>query len=134
MLSPTKRVMAEYKILLVKMTLDNPTNQQVMLKYEHLCDIHILLGLACIFPLWESMHALIKFAQSKDVFVCDLVVPIKDYQGDVYNIYCDPISKFTTDSFWVFISLLELKHENMHMCWIVDAKFGIPHLAFELNG
>ncbi len=134
MLSPTKRVMAEYKILLVKMTSDNPTNQQVMLKYEHLCDIHILLGLACIFPLWESMYALIKFAQSKDVFVCDLVVPIKDYQGDVYNIYCDPISKFTTDSFWVFISLLELKHENMHMCWIVDAKFGIPHLAFELNG
>jgi hypothetical protein len=89
MLSPAKRVMAEYKILLVKMTLDNPTNQQGMLNYEHLCDIHILLRLACILPLLESMHVLIKFAQSKDVFVCDLVVPIKDCQGDVYNIYYD---------------------------------------------
>ncbi len=134
MLSPAKRVMVEYKTILVKMTLDNPTNQQGMLNYEHLCDIHIFLGLACILPLLESMHALIKFAQSKDVFVCYLVVPIKDCQGDVYNIYCDLISKFTIDSFWVFKSLLELKHENMHMRWIVDAKFGIPHLAFELNG
>ncbi len=30
--------------------------------------------------------------------------------------------------------LLELKHANIHMCWLVDAKCGIPHLAFELNG
>jgi hypothetical protein len=116
------------------MTLDNPTNQQALLNYEHLCDIHILLGLACILPLLESMHALIKFAQSRNAFVCDLVVPIKDYQGDVYNMYSDLISKFTTNSFWAFKSLLELKHENIHMHWIVDAKFGIPHLAFELNG
>jgi hypothetical protein len=29
---------------------------------------------------------------------------------------------------------MELKHENIHMCWLVDAKFGIPHVAFELNG
>ncbi len=40
--------------------------------------------------------------------LCDLVVPIKDCQM--------------------------IQHENIHMCWIVDAKFGIPHLAFELNG
>jgi len=134
MLSPTKRVMVEYKTLLMKITLDNPTNQQAMLNYEHLCDIHILLGLACILPLLESVHALIKFAQSKDVFVCDLVVPIKDCQGDVYNMYYDSTSKFTTDSFSTFKSLLELKHENIHMRWIVDAIFRIPHLVFELNG
>jgi len=134
MLSPTKRVMVEYKTLLMKITLDNPTNQQAMLNYEHLCDIHILLGLACILPLLESVHALIKFAQSKDVFECDLVVPIKDCQGDVYNMYYDSTSKFTTDSFSTFKSLLELKHENIHMRWIVDAIFRIPHLVFELNG
>jgi hypothetical protein len=126
--------MAKYKTLLMKMTLNNLTNQQAMLNYQHLCDIHILLGLACILPLLESMHVLIKFAQSKDVFVCDLVVPIKDCQGDFYNMYCDLTSKFTTDSFWAFESLLELKHGNIHMRWIVDAKSGIPHLAFELNG
>jgi hypothetical protein len=105
-----------------------------MLNYEQLCDIHILLGFACIWPLLEFVHVLIKFAQSRDVFVCDLVVPIKDCQGDVYNMYCDSTFKFTINSFWVFKSLLELKHEIIHMCCIVDAKSRIPHLAFKLNG
>jgi len=36
-----------------------------------------LLGLACILALLESLHAFIKFAKMKDVFVCDLVVVIK---------------------------------------------------------
>jgi hypothetical protein len=37
----------------------------------------------------ELVHALIKFAQSKNVFVCDLVATIKVCQGDVYNMYYD---------------------------------------------
>jgi hypothetical protein len=36
-----------------------------------------LLGLAYILSLPESMHVLIKFAQMKDICVCDLVVIIK---------------------------------------------------------
>ncbi len=86
-----------------------------MLNYEHLCDIHMLLELAYIFPLLESMHVLIKFAQSKAVIICDLVVAIKVCQGDVYSMYYDQTSKFTINSFWAFKSLLELKHENIHM-------------------
>jgi hypothetical protein len=93
-----------------------------------------LFGLACILPWLESVHVLIKFAQFRNVFACDLVTIIKVCQGDVYNMYYDQTSKFIVDSFWAFKSLLELKHDNIHMCWIVDAKFGIPHLAFELNG
>ncbi len=58
----------------------------------------------CIMPLLKYVHALIKFARSKDVFVCDLVATIKVYQGDVYNMYCDQISKLTTNSFWAFKS------------------------------
>ncbi len=129
MLNTTKKIMARYKSVLVKMALDNLINQQIMLNYVHLCDLHIFLGFGCILPLLESMHALIKFAQFWNVYVCDLVC-----QGDVYSMYCDKTSKFIVDSFWVFKSLLELKHENIHMHWIVDAKSGIPHLAFKLNG
>jgi hypothetical protein len=99
MLNPTKRVMAKYKTLLMKMALDIPINQQVMLNYEHLCNIHILLGFVCIFPLLESMHVLIKFAQPKHVFVCDLMVAIKVCQGDVYNMHYDQIFMFIVDSF-----------------------------------
>jgi hypothetical protein len=61
----------------MKTSLDNLANQQFMLNYEHFCDLHIFLGFAYIFPLLESMHALIKFAQSRDVFVCDLVATIR---------------------------------------------------------
>jgi hypothetical protein len=75
----------------------------------------MLLELAYIFPLLESMHVLIKFAQSKAVIICDLVVAIKVCQGDVYSMYYDQTSKFTINSFWAFKSLLELKHENIHM-------------------
>ncbi len=77
MLNHAKRIMAKYKNLLVKMALANPTNQQAMLIYEHFCDFHILLGLVCILHLLKSMHVLVKFAQSRDVFVCDLVATIK---------------------------------------------------------
>jgi hypothetical protein len=61
--------------------------------------------------------------------MCDLVC-----EGDVYSMYCDQTSKFIIDNFWVFKFLWELKHENIHMRWIVDAKSKIPHLAFKLNG
>jgi hypothetical protein len=129
MLNTTKKIMAKYKSLLVKMALDSFINQQIMLNYVHLCNLHILLGFAYILSLLESVHALIKFAQFRNVYVCDLVC-----QGDVYSMYWDQTSKFTADSFWVLKSLLKLKHENIHMHWIVDAKFKIPHLAFKLNG
>jgi hypothetical protein len=79
--------------------LDNPTNQQAKLNYENLCDLQVLLGLACILPLLESIHALIKFAQMRDVYVCDLVVAIKVCQGDIYMMYCNQTSNFTTENF-----------------------------------
>jgi hypothetical protein len=69
MLSLVNIIMEKYKILLVKMALNNLTNYQAMLNYAHLCDLHILLGFAYILPLLESTHAFIKFAQFKDVFV-----------------------------------------------------------------
>ncbi len=89
MLSLAKRMMVEYKTLLVKMVMDQNTNQQSKFNYKHLCDLQILLGLACIFPLLKSMHVLIKFAQMWDIFVYDLVATIKICQDDFYNMYFD---------------------------------------------
>jgi hypothetical protein len=77
MLSLAKKVMAKYRTLLVKMALDNLANQQAKLNYERLCDLQVLLGLSCILPSLKSIHALIKFAQMKDVYVRDLVAVIK---------------------------------------------------------
>ncbi len=71
----------------MKMALDNSANQQIMLNYEYICDLHILLKLAYIFPLLEFLHVLIKLEQSRNVFVCDLVATIKVCQNYVYNMY-----------------------------------------------
>ncbi len=62
MVSPARRLMVEYRTLLMKMALDNLKNQQANQNYEHLCDLQILLGFAHILPLLEFVHALIKFA------------------------------------------------------------------------
>ncbi len=36
-----------------------------------LCDVSILLGLACFMPLLKIMHQMIKFLQKKDIYACD---------------------------------------------------------------
>jgi len=59
MLSHAKKVMVENKTFMVQITLDDPTNQEAKNNYEHLCDLQILLGLICILPLLEYVHALI---------------------------------------------------------------------------
>jgi hypothetical protein len=75
--------------LLVKMVLNNLTNQQVKMNYGHLCDLQILLGLiACILFLLEFMHILIKFAHMKDVFVCNLCGCYQGLPSDLHKMYC----------------------------------------------
>jgi hypothetical protein len=110
---PCQEVIEKYRTLLVKMTFDNPTNQQAKLNYQNLCDFQVLLGIICILPLLEFVHAFIKFAQMKDVYVCDLVAIIKICQGDIYMMYCDQISKISIANFWAFKSLLKFKLENI---------------------
>jgi hypothetical protein len=59
------------------------------------------------------MHALIKFAQMKDIFVCDMVASIEACQSGIYKMYCDQTSRFTTYNFWAFKSLLKFKYDNI---------------------
>jgi hypothetical protein len=69
------------------------------------------------------MHVLFKFAQMRDVFVCDLVVTIKVYQGDLYNMYCEQFFNFIVSPFWAFKSLFESKYENIQIKWIPNFNF-----------
>jgi hypothetical protein len=55
MLSPSKWVLAKYKVLVVKMAIYSPTIDVVKKNYEFSCDVERLLGLACVLPLLESM-------------------------------------------------------------------------------
>lgn len=74
--------------------MDGLANHQAKLNYEHLCDMQILLVLTCILPLLEYVHALVKFAQMQDMFVCDLVATIKVCQANLFSMYCDQNSNF----------------------------------------
>ncbi len=44
---------------------------------QYICDIEVVMGLAYIMPLLELVHALIKFVQAHDTFVCDFVIVVK---------------------------------------------------------
>ncbi len=116
------------------MVRDSLTNHQTKLNYEHLCNLQILLVLACILHLLKFVHAFVKFAQVQDMFVCDLVVAVKVCQVDLFNMYCDQNSKFFANNLWTFKSLLECKHESIWMQWVLDANTRVCHLAFDVFG
>jgi hypothetical protein len=79
MLDPSIQVMNEYRTLLVKMLQDfQLKKEKAVVKnattcLNHLIDVQIVLGLACIMPILKLANTLIKFVQANDAFVCDLL-------------------------------------------------------------
>lgn len=78
MLEPTKKVMNEYSIIVVKMTLDFVNNDFAKVNFELLCDIEILYWLIVLLPLLNEVNNLMKLLQTWDVFALKL--------GDVFAI------------------------------------------------
>jgi hypothetical protein len=71
-----------------------------------LCDVElILLGLPCILLMFGCVHALMKIAQNKDVFMCNFVESIKLAQLELYWFYCDPYAKYEDSTFDEFNSI-----------------------------
>ncbi len=54
---------------------------------QYICDIEVVMGLACIMLMLEIVHAFIKFAQVHDIFVCDFVTTMKICCIELYNMY-----------------------------------------------
>jgi hypothetical protein len=61
-LEPMKRVMLEYKALVLKMYLDSTSLASAKANLNLLCKIELLLGLACILPMLEALNYLLKFS------------------------------------------------------------------------
>jgi hypothetical protein len=74
---PLKRVLSEYKTLIVKMAQDAVVESKAAQNLRLLCNMHTLLALPCLMPLLESMNQLILFVQSRSVFVLDYVTTVK---------------------------------------------------------
>jgi hypothetical protein len=74
---PLKRVLSEYKTLIVKMAQDAVVESKAAQNLRLLCNMHTLLALPCLMPLLEYMNQLILFVQSRSVFVLDYVTTVK---------------------------------------------------------
>lgn len=88
-------------------------------------DLHVLM---------EIMQSLLKFAQRRNLFICDFIAIVKVYHGQLYNFYCDTPSFFYNDEFWSFQGLLQNDHTQIHMKWVTNYNTArIEHLAFVVN-
>jgi hypothetical protein len=71
-----------------------PRNNTVSENLNFLCQLELILSLIAIFPLLDSVHTLIKFAQSCDVFMCDFINVVKICQLEFYQLYNDSHNQF----------------------------------------
>ncbi len=135
MLSPLKRVLSEYRTLLVKMYSDQfvkPVIPAAKVNYELLANIRCLLTMAAVVPLLEAVKALVVFAQSPSVYVCDFTRALNLCIQDVHDLYCSE-KAFTSDAFACFIRISELSHDSIRLRWHPDVNDCVEHLVFEAH-
>ena len=83
MLQLAKRVLDEYRDLVLKMHVDKISNNHGIRNFELLYDLHALLGLSCILPMMNALDYLMKFNQDRKCFIRDMVAIIKICQLDL---------------------------------------------------
>lgn len=106
MLPPLKWVGKKYKTLITKMVVDNNFVELIKAHLLNLCDTNIILGLPCILPMLEYVNGLMKFVQSRDVFMCDYITTVKHCQADLYKMYINLNTSFQAKNFLVFIKVV----------------------------
>jgi hypothetical protein len=77
MLFPAKQVHPKFHPFIIKMHVESAKFDVVGKNLSYMFDVDVILGLPCILLMFECIHALIKVAQGKDVFVCDFVESLK---------------------------------------------------------
>jgi hypothetical protein len=97
MLALSKRLVSEYKSIIMKMSKDLLTNLVAATDYELFCDVETLMGLTCVLTMLEAMQSLNKLVENKDCFICDFVATVKLSQVDLYDLYVDPEHHFSHD-------------------------------------
>jgi hypothetical protein len=95
MLAPTKRVLTEYCVLVLKMHHGKKLNVQAKNNLTMLCDLECFLGLAYLTPMMQASDYLIKFSRARIHFIGDMVAVGEIYQRDLYGQYGDPMCALT---------------------------------------
>lgn len=84
-------------------------------------DVYLLLTLDCLMLLNKIVHALIKFFQKRNVFVCGYVATIKVCKSQLYSLFNDPNTCYVFDAFKDFKDLVVSNHDTIGLCWVVKA-------------
>ncbi len=85
---------------------------------QKLLDIDLIFGLHYILAFLELVHMLIKYAQRRDVYICDFIEAIKMCKSKMYKLYNDLGCKFKGETFNGFHNLLLNKHEGLFFIFI----------------
>ena len=134
MLSPAKRVLLEYKTLVVKMHLDSLKSKVARDNLESLCDIETVLGLPCVLLMLEAVHGLIKIAQKRDVSISDFVAAVKMCEVELYRLYIIEDHAFLGLAFEFFNDIVIFNNDVFLMVWPTDNPFSEDYLAFRFGG
>jgi hypothetical protein len=119
-LSPMRRVLSKYCVLLVKMygdMLAKSVIKGVVANFHLLVDVQTLLSLVALLPLLESIKKLVVFAQSPSVNVCDFTRTLKLCFQDIHDSYRGPSIAFCSDAFTLFNSICNLNHGYIKLRW-----------------
>lgn len=91
---------------------------------DRMRDPYALMGMLAILPLLEAIDALVCFAQSRNVFICDFIAALERCRGQLFTLYGNESTKFKRDDFHSFNMLLQLNHESILLKW--DANLNLP--------
>jgi hypothetical protein len=145
LLEPLRRVLSEYKTLVVKMCEDLVVKEPALTPKQQtskefarrnldmLCDISTLLALPCLMPLLDCVNSLMKFAQSSDLFISDFVATVKICQADLFMMYVDPTTSFQKLHFQQFCDIVEDYSYTITQEWVTDLNDGCESLAFRIG-
>jgi hypothetical protein len=93
-------------------------------------DVEVILGLPCIFLMFECVHALIKVAQGRDVFVCDFVEVVKMAHQELYKLHYDLYAKFEDSTSDDFNAIQMLNNSNLPLEWFSNFNGREDYLTF----
>jgi hypothetical protein len=130
LLEPMKRVLLEYKTLIVKMSNDGGEESKVAQNLSPFCDVHILLAFPCVIPLLESVDSLIKFAQSPNTFVSDYIAAVKICQAEMY---IDTSTSFQPTHFQQFHDIVIDFSHCIIQEWMTDLNTRAEILTFHIS-
>jgi hypothetical protein len=63
---------------------------------DDLLDPYLALGMTALMPLLDCVNSLVKFAQSRHVYICDFIGALTSCQGQLYVMYKDSEKAFKT--------------------------------------